>query len=200
MYTKVKVNRAETRPALRIRHSESVGYDTDRAEPQRHPVGTDLQLRWVWKFDRPECNSRVGTIDARGLQRRHQPADRRCGGLQRQSRRELRYDIENRLLRPGTAGSATPQYAFDANGQRIWRGGASPAMDDVTYWSGSQKLATISVSVSGATVNFALTEVNAYFGARLIAKGAVSLGGSNDKVNLASVNTDIRGSIGKFYP
>jgi len=110
------------------------------------------------------------------------------------------YDLENRLLQPGSAGSTTPQYAYDATGQRIWRGSTSPAIDEVTYWSGRQKLATYQISTSGAVVNFALTGTNAYLGGRLIGKGTVNLGGTNDKVTLASVDIDMRGSIGKFYP
>jgi RHS repeat-associated protein len=107
------------------------------------------------------------------------------------------YDIENRLLQAGTG---APQYAYDAGGQRVWRGSASPAMDEITYWSGSQKLAAYQVVVNGSAINFTLTGTNAYFGGRLIAKGTVNLGGTNDKVTLASVKSDRLGSFGKFYP
>ena len=47
------------------------------------------------------------------------------------------YDEYNRLLRPGAAASATPQYAYNVvyntGGQRPWRGSASPAMDEIAH-------------------------------------------------------------------
>ena len=110
------------------------------------------------------------------------------------------YDWANRLVQPGTAGSTIPRYAYDASGQRVWRGSGSPAMDEITFWAGSQKLGAYQLAVNGSAINFALTGTNAYFAGRLIAKGTVNLGGSNDKINLLSVKADILGSIGKFYP
>ena len=73
-------------------------------------------------------------------------------------------------------------------------------MDEITFWVGSQKRGANQLSVNGSAINFALTGTNAYFAGRLIAKGAVNLGGTNDKINVVSVKTDILGSIGKFYP
>ena len=107
------------------------------------------------------------------------------------------YDIENRLLRPGTNG---PQYAYDDGNERVWRGSSSPSLDEITYWSvDGSKLATYQVGVSGSTINFTLTGTDVYFGG-LIAKGTFNSAGSNDKITLAPVRSDQLGSIGKFYP
>ncbi len=111
------------------------------------------------------------------------------------------YDIENRLLRPGTAGSTTQQYGYDAGNKRVWRGSASPALDEFTFWAGNQKLATYALAVNGSNVRHTLTGTNVYFGGRTIAKGAYNAGGTNDKVTLTSIAQDRLGSMnGKFYP
>jgi RHS repeat-associated protein len=112
------------------------------------------------------------------------------------------YDIENRLLQAGTG---MPQYGYDGGNKRVWRGQASPALDEFTFWSGNQKWATYSLAVSGSTVYFTLTGTNVYFGGRMIAKGAYNSGGSGDKVTLSAIATDRLGSVvnngvNKFYP
>jgi RHS repeat-associated protein len=105
------------------------------------------------------------------------------------------YDLENRLVQPGS--SSTARYAYDASNHRVWRGDTS--VDELAFWSGSQKLATYQISTSGG-LSFTLTKTYVYFGGKLISKGTYNSSGTGDKVTLAPVAADRLGSIGKFYP
>src|SRR6185295_6292557 len=107
------------------------------------------------------------------------------------------YDLENRLVRPGT--SATARYAYDTGNKRIWRGDTSSGLDEITFWAG-MKLATYQVSTSGSVLSFALTATRVYFAGKMISTGTYNSSGSGDKVTLAPVVADRLGSIKKFYP
>jgi len=98
------------------------------------------------------------------------------------------YDIENRLLRAGTAGSGLPQYGYDLGNKRIARDA------EFTFWARNEKWETYTTGVSGSSVTFTLTGVNVYFGGRLLAKGA-------SHSTVASLAQDRLGSMnGKYYP
>ena len=107
------------------------------------------------------------------------------------------YDMENRLVQPGL--SSTTRYAYDAANKRVWHG--DTGVDEITFWAG-QKLATYQIATSGngASMSFALTSTNVYFGGKLISKGTYVSPGSGDYVTLTPVAADRLGSIGKFYP
>lgn len=107
------------------------------------------------------------------------------------------YDIDNRLVQPGS--SATAHYGYDTGNKRVWRGDTSSGLDEITFWAG-KKLATYQVSSSGGVLSFALTSTRVYFGGKMISTGTYVSFGSSDKVALAPVVADRQGSIKKFYP
>ncbi len=107
------------------------------------------------------------------------------------------YDIDNRLVQPGS--SSTAHYAYDAANKRVWRGDTGSGLDEISFWAG-QKLATYQIGFTGTVVYFGMTSTNVYFGSKLISKGSYNVTGSGDYVTLAAVTADRLGSIGKFYP
>src|SRR5579871_4085737 len=113
------------------------------------------------------------------------------------------YDIDNRMVQPG---GTTADYGYDAGNKRVWRGDTSPspALDEIAFWAGNQKLATYQVVVwtdsFGTHLVYNLSKTNVYFGGKLTAQGTYSAFTGMDKVTLAGVAQDRLGSIGKFYP
>ncbi|MEO8050897.1 MAG: RHS repeat-associated core domain-containing protein [Acidobacteriota bacterium] len=107
------------------------------------------------------------------------------------------YDIENRLVQPGS--SATAHYAYDTGNKRVWRGDTSSGLDEITFWAG-KKLATYGISSSGGVLSFTMTSTRVYFGRKMISAGTYVSFGASDKVALAPIVADRQGSIKKFYP
>jgi len=97
------------------------------------------------------------------------------------------YDIENRMLKAGTG---MPQYGYDAGNKRIERD------TEFTFWVGNQKWETYTTAVNGSNVTFTLTGVNAYFGGRLIAKGAKFLYSDGHMFSLVHMLNDTYRALG----
>jgi hypothetical protein len=73
-------------------------------------------------------------------------------------------------------------------------------LDEFTFWLGNQRLGTYLLYFDGST-GPRLRETSVYFGGKLVSKGTYASSCTcADKVALAAVASDIRGSIGKFYP
>ncbi len=117
------------------------------------------------------------------------------------------YDIENRLIQPG---SASIGYAYDPGNKRLWRGDTSQGIDEIDFWGGNNKMATYQLSTaiipggigqpSTYAVIFSLQTTNVHFAGKLVSKGTQSAGNGQDWCSLTPVTSDRLGSIGKFYP
>jgi RHS repeat-associated protein len=162
-------------------------------------VGPELQLRWLRELARSDRHQRLGAAGIDHLRLHHEPADGRAadlnGNILQSSSQPNIFDIENRLVEPGSG--STARYAYDPGNKRVWRGDSS--LDEIDFFSaGGLKLGTYQLTVSGS-ITFAMTTNNIYFGTKLVSKGTPG-GSATDHVNRGGIVADRQGSISKFYP
>jgi len=100
------------------------------------------------------------------------------------------YDVENRMIRSDSIGTA--RYAYAPDNKRVWRGvwsSGTQTVDELTYWSVTgQRVASYAVKIYGATVYAVQTGTEYYFGGKLVKNAG------------GYVHADRLGSIGKYYP